>query len=441
MSLRSLALLIALFCLVWPGTALAQKKEDGVQYAGESLGGSLILGNRNDWKKCAASCEAEGRCDSWTYEFEREDVSTVCRLKAGVGPKTKTDKRYMSGLRQSPKPALRTAPPPPPTEADLAAAKIRALRVPEEVVELHRPRFAPRKLSAAEKAEAHQIGQWIKAGLTWPEFQRLQQLAESGDKQVMELVYNALKDMPINRAFPFEVRDTKIEAAPYIALASLWAAHIQAMHGMDSSKYRMACSSAPRALYGDCGYRMENYSFSRQRADFSFVPVWGDDAFQRQRIDGIFKRMALNIEPSSVEIVWLQKYAETHDLTAEFAAAEAARSALLQAIAETNARQRAAARERALADWNRLFGKPLDQQGASNLWYAAHILDGEHLQRYESVYGKGGPPPMPETNWSAVASTWLNPGEVSVRIVDGDGNYHDTTMSSFQAAIIGAKRQ
>ncbi len=440
MSSRSLAFMIAMLCLVWPGAAHAQKKEDGVQYAGESLGGSLILGNRNDRKKCAATCEAEGRCDSWTYEFEREDISTVCRLKAGVGPKTKTDKRYMSGLRQSPKPAPRAAPPPPPTEAELAAAKVRALRVPEEVVELHRPRFHLRKLSAAEKAEAHQIGQWTRAGLTWPEFQRLQQLAESGDNQVMELVYDALKDMPINRAFPFEVRDTKIESAPYLALASLWAAHIQAMHGVDSSRYRMPCSSAPRALYGDCGYRMENYSFDRQRADFSFVPVWGDDAFQRQRIDGIFKRMALNVEPSNVEVTWLQKYSETHDLSAEFKSAEAARSALLQSIAETNARQLAAARERSLADWNRLFGKQLDQKDVSNLWWAAQILGGEHLQRYETVYGRGGPPPMPDTNWSAAASAWLNPGEVNVRIVDGDGK-HDTTMSSFQAAIIGAKRQ
>lgn len=441
MSLRLLALMIAMLYFVWPGAASAQKKEDGVQYAGESVGGSLITGNRNDWKKCAAACEAEGRCDSWTYEFEREDISTVCGLKSGVGAKTKVDKRYVSGLRQSPKPLPRAAPPPPPTQADLAAAKVRALRVPEEVVELHRPRFQLRKLSAVEKAEAHQIGQWIGSGLTWPEFQRLQQLAESGDKQTMELVYNALKDMPINRAFPFEVRDPKIESAPYLALASLWAAHIQAMHGVDSSKYRMPCSSAPRALYGDCGYRMENYSFTRQRADFSFVPVWGDDAFQRQRIDGIFKRMARNIEPSDVEVVWLQKYSETHDLSAEFKTAEAARASLLASIAESNARQREAYVQSAIATWNRLFGKPLDQKGASDLWWAAQGLGGDYLQRYESVYGKGGPPPMPETNWSAAASAWLNPGQVNVRVVDGNGNYHDTTMSSFQAAIIGAKRQ
>lgn len=441
MRFRNLTTVGAVVCLVWSGTALAQKKEDGVQYAGESLGGSLISGNRGDWKKCAATCEAEGRCDSWTYEFEREDISTVCSLKSGVGAKTKTDKRYMSGLRQSPKPGPRAAPPPPPTEADLAAAKVRALRVPEEVVELHRPRFSLRKLSAAEKAEAHQIGQWTGSGLTWPEFQRLQQLAESGDKQVMELVYNALKGMPINRAFPFEVRDTKIESAPYLALASLWAAHIQHMHGVDTIKYRMECSTAPRALYGDCGYRMENYSFTRQRADFSFVPVWGDDAFQRKRIDDIFKRMALNVEPSNVEVTWLQKYSETHDLSTEFKAAEAARASLLASIAESNARGRAMAREASLASWNRLFGKPLDQKGASDLWWAAHNLGGEHLQRYESVYGKGGPPPMPETNWSAATSAWLNPGEVNVRVVDGNGNYHDTTMSSFQAAIIGARRQ
>ncbi len=441
MNLRPLALTAFMFSVVWPEAAFAQKKEDGVQYAGESLGGSLILGSRGDWKKCAAACEGEGRCDSWTYEHERDDISAVCRLKAGVGAKIRTDKRYMSGLRQSPKPVARAAPPPPPTEADLAAAKVRALRVPEEVVELHRPRFQLRKLSAAEKAEAHQIGQWIGSGLTWPEFQRLQQLAESGDKQAMELVYNALKRLPINRAFPFEVRDAKIEGAPYTALASLWAAHIQAMHGVDTSKYRLDCSSAPRALYGDCGYRMTNYSFSRQRADFKFVPVWGDDAFQRQRIDDIFKRMAQNIEPSNVEVVWLQKYSETHDLSAEFKTAEAARSSLLKTIAESNARQRAAAREASLASWNRLFGKPLDQKGASDLWWAAQNLGGEHLQRYESAYGKGGPPPMPETNWSAAASAWLNPGEVNVRVVDGNGNYHDSTMSSFQAAIIGAKRQ
>lgn len=441
MSFRLLALMIAMLCFAWPGAASAQKKEDGVQYAGESLGGSLITGNRNDWKKCAAACEAEGRCDSWTYEFEREDISTVCRLKSGVGAKTRVDKRYISGLRQSPKPVQRAAPPPPPTEADFAAAKVRTLRVPEEVVELHRPRFNLRKLSAAEKAEAHQIGQWIGSGLTWPEFQRLQQLAESGDKQAMELVYTVLNASPINPAFPFEVRDTKIQSAPYLALASLWGAHIQAMHGVDSIKYRLPCSSAPRALYGDCGYRMENYSFDRQRADFSFVPVWGDDAFQRKRIDGIFERMAKNIEPSNVEVVWLHMYSERRDLSAKFKAAEAARSSLLASIAASNARQRAEYVERALATWNRLFGKPLDQKGASDLWWAAQGLGGNYLQQYESVYGKGGPPPMPEVNWGAVSSAWLNPGEVDVRIVDGSGNYHDTKMTSFQAAIIGAKRQ
>ena len=435
------AVAAALICVAVIPDASAQKRETGVAYAGERLGGRLLSGGKGDWGQCAELCEKEGRCDSWTYEFERKDISVVCSLKSGVGAKTKTDKRYSSGLRQTPKPAMRAPAPPPPTEADLAAAKIRALRVPEEVVELHRPRFNLRKLSAAEKAEAQQIGQWTGSGLTWPEFQRLQQLAESGDKQAMELVYDALKDTPINRALPFEVRDTKIESAPYMALASLWAAHIQDMHGVDTIKYPMPCATAPRALYGDCGFRMENYSFTRQRADFSFVPVWGDDAFQRIRIDGIFKRMALNVEPTNVEVTWLQKYSETHDLSAQFKSAEAARSARLQSIAESNARQRAAAVEQSLATWNRLFGKQLDQKGASDLWWAAQVLGGDYLKQYVSAYGRGGPPPMPETNWSAVASAWLNPGEVNVRVVDENGNYRDTTMSSFQAAIIGARPQ
>ncbi len=395
-----------------------------------------FLTAKDDWKACQAACESDGVCQAWTLYTPQGGAASYCWMKNLAGEQ-KPSALAISGLRQTPAPAIGAA---ASADADSIARNSRAQRVPEEVVELHRPRFNLRKLSASEKAEVQQIGQRVRSGMTWPDFQRLQQLAETGDKQAMEFVYDALKDMPINRAFPFEVRDTKIESAPYIALASLWAAHIQAMHGLNTSKYRLACSSAPRALYGDCGYRMTNYSFSRQRADFAFVPVWGDEAFQRERINGIFQRMAQNIEPSNVEVVWLQKYSERHDLSAEFKAAEQARASLLQTIAANNARRRAQYVEQATATWTRLFGKQLDQKGASDLWWAAQGLGGDYLQRYESAYGRGGPPPLPGTNWSAAASAWLNPGEVNVRVVDNNGNYHDTTMSSFQAAIIGAKR-
>jgi hypothetical protein len=39
---------------------------------------------------------------------------------------------------------------------------------------------------------------------------------------------------------------------------------------------------------------------------------------------------------------------------------------------------------------------------------------------------------------AAAATMWQMPGQVQVRTVDKNGNYSISTMSSFQAALIGA---
>ena len=111
--------------------------------------------------------------------------------RCGSGqPAGHTTRAYstVSGVRETPVPELSP-------EQKFAQAE-RAKRSMEEVVDLYAPRMKPRKLTAAEKAEASALLAKIHDDPVWPDVERLMVLAESGDKDAMLNLLKALEGRP-----------------------------------------------------------------------------------------------------------------------------------------------------------------------------------------------------------------------------------------------------
>ena len=435
-----------------------------------------------DAKECQALCEADAKCRAWSALQEMKEVSASCWLKDGVGEKVKS--RYVtSGLRSSPVPPSREGLvlPEPPA---LASLEERSRRVPEEVVELHRPRMSLRKLTSAEKRDARTLGQYKMEGITWAEFHRLQTFAETGDTQAMADVIEVLTDS-YNDALPFETRSGPAPRTARIALAGLWSAHLAELTGevpTVSRWYYLMCSPFNHAayptllqnaelrgngIYGDCGMTRNANS---KKPSFTYYPVWGGEATEA-RLNQIFGRMAIDVQPSQVDASWLQRMSELRDLTPRFLEAEEKRTAFLQAREAQRKADEIFWRERKLSDWAELFGRQgLDAYNAGRLEAAAAHLGPEYLELYAEQYTIRMTSNLEKlcdqgSVWcqmasarhekyrqqiaaayeasqydrqAAAATMWQMPGQVQVRTVDKNGNYSISTMSSFQAALIGA---
>lgn len=435
-----------------------------------------------DAKECQALCEADAKCRAWSALQEMKEVSASCWLKDAVGQKVK-HKHVTSGLRSSPIPPSREALvlPEPPA---LASLEERALRVPEEVVELHRPRMSLRKLTSAEKQDARTLGQYKMEGITWAEFHRLQTFAETGDTQAMADIIKVLTDS-YNDALPFETRSGPAPRTARIALAGLWSAHLAELTGevpTVSRWYYLMCSPFNHAayptllqnaelrgngIYGDCGMTRNANS---KKPSFTYYPVWGGEATET-RLNQIFGRMAIDVQPSQVDASWLQRMSELRDLTPRFLEAEEKRTAFLQAREAQRKADEIFWRERKLSDWAELFGRQgLDAYNAGRLEAAAAHLGPEYLELYAEQYTIRMTSNLEKlcdqgSVWcqmasarhekyrqqiaaayeasqydrqAAAATMWQMPGQVQVRTVDKNGNYSISTMSSFQAALIGA---
>ncbi len=475
MLVRNIAVaLLAALVLVLP--AHAQKMMKKTDLPGNDYRSALT----KNAKECQALCEADAKCRAWSALQEMKEVSASCWLKDGVGEKVK-HKHVTSGLRSSPIPPSREGLvlPEPPA---LASLEERSRRVPEEVVELHRPRMSLRKLTSAEKQDARTLGQYKMEGITWAEFHRLQIFAEAGDTQAIADVIKVLTDS-YNDALPFEVRNGPAPRTARIALAGLWSAHLAELTGevpVVSKWYYMICSPFNHAaypnllqnaelrgngIYGDCGMTRNANS---KKPSFTYYPVWGGDATET-RLNQIFDRMAMDVQPSKVDASWLQRMSELRDLTPRFLEAEEKRTAFLQAREAQRKADEIFWHERKLSDWASLYGRQgLDAYDAGRLEAAAAYLGPEYLELYAEQYtirvsanleklcNQGSAwcqmatarhqkylqqsYEASEYDRSAVAATmWQMPGQVQVRTVDKNGNYSISTMSSFQAALIGAK--
>lgn len=480
MLVRSIVVaLLAALVLVLP--VHAQKMMKKTDLEGHDYRNALT----KDVRECQVLCESEARCRAWSALQEMKEVSASCWLKDGVGAKIKR-KYVTSGLRSSPIPPSRESlvlPEPPP----LASPEERARRVPEEVVELHRPRMNLRKLTKAEKQDARTIGLHRMEGLTWAEFHRLQTFAEAGDTQAMADIINVLTDS-YNDGLPFETRSGPMPRTARIALAGLWSAHLAELQGevpTASKWYYIMCFPINHAaypdllqnaqlrgngIYGDCGVNVSREGKSK-KLSFTYYPVWGGEATET-RLNQIFGRMAIDVQPSQVDAAWLQRVSELRDLSPRFLEAEEKRTAFLQAREAERKANEIFWHERKLGDWAELFGKQgLDAYNAGRLEAAAAHLGAEYLELYAEQYTIRMASNLEKlcnqgSAWctlatarhqkyqqqiaaayeaseydrrAAAATMWQMPGQVQVRVVDGNGNYHMATMSSFQAALIGAK--
>lgn len=131
-----------------------------------------------------------------------------------------------------------------------------------EMVEAFRPRFTPRKLTSAERAEIKKLmSPWRKlkpldimfhtsvadrpkpVSISWPTLRRLSELAESGDKEAMHAVMTAfylIRDTNFSDTFPgWEPEDfphadnSRLAHGLADRLAQLWSAHYLQKHGPD----------------------------------------------------------------------------------------------------------------------------------------------------------------------------------------------------------------
>jgi hypothetical protein len=137
-----------------------------------------------DWKACKATCEADSRCAAFSHFIPSDGVGSRCALRNGTGWGVKEAYNMVSGLRETPFPEL--------TPEQAFAKSERMKRSTEEVIDLYAPRIKPRKLTAAERAEAKALLAKIKADSTWDNVEKLMVLAESGDKEMMTDFLEAL---------------------------------------------------------------------------------------------------------------------------------------------------------------------------------------------------------------------------------------------------------
>lgn len=127
-------------------------------------------------------------------------------------------------------------------------------------IEVNRPVFSPRVLTADERAEVQRLSaSYSGAGKTMATLGRLVELGQTGDREAMLAVRTALKlgaanDMLAKYEDTQQTRD--FHAALTGTLAALWTAHIWKLHGVEAAgiPYMNACVSGLSDANGNPSY-------------------------------------------------------------------------------------------------------------------------------------------------------------------------------------------
>lgn len=435
---------------------------------------------------CQARCEADRRCDAYTWRMSMGNTTGLCYLYSGsvtpIAAPTVT-----LGLRSDWM-----------TPAQREASLLRAQRSSEEVVDLHAPRIRPRALSAEERSEVRSLlnGALTDPYLTWDRLEPLMALAESGDKEAMHAVLRAFKGPDPNSIArpawfaPLESFDGMASSL----LAGRWAGEYWRRHGADpiAAAQLASCTGErlqrcgvlvrirnPRERTAFLDYGREN-TRRAPRLDLVFEPAYPGVDGLRARFDDLTarRRAGPNMYVGHGVDDWLAAYAAVHpevaatqQATLDTVAAEAERVRLARLAFAADARARA---ERM---WNDLWGRSdLSDQERSTLEIVAGQLGDDYVVRLAGVQPVQGESAVStlcrldhptcqsnrqnqarreaalqaEIQQSAIdaaarqravtAAMGSGVGMVEVRRYDRAGNYvGTTTMTRSQADTIGAR--
>lgn len=441
--------------------------------------------NGQDWQACKAICEADRRCQAFSYAPSSTGTAR-CTLRpsagfAGAAPGT------TSGVRETALPEL--------TPEQKFAESERAKRSMEEVVDLYAPRMKPRKLTPAEKTEAETLLARIYTDAVWPDLERLMVLAESGDKAAMLNVLKALKGKPDGSQSariwfaPWE----SWYGSPQTGIAARWAAEYWLRHGPDP----LAMGFLMNADSREAGHVLE-YGVSVPRDEKLLARMWDyyggktkkapklkisvsqaytDEAALRTKYDRLVMGRKNGTETHPIVRDWTDAYAHAYPDAA--AGVAEARTAEAQRVQEELDRQKAyAAARRAQSQqvWNALsvrdtltleerltleahvgdlgddyleafaarhpisydssaqrlcaLGNPACEQAKASVAFTRQLQEAEYARNAQLNAQAAG---------SSGATSYALPF-VEVRTYDRSGNYvGTTTMTQMQADIIGAR--
>jgi hypothetical protein len=351
-----------------------------------------------DWKACKAVCEADRRCQAFTH-FKTNTGGARCILRPGIGA-GHTTRAYstISGVRETPLPELSP-------EQKFAAAE-RAKRSLEEVVDLYAPRMKPRKLTAAEKAEANALLTKIHDDPVWPDVERLMVLAESGDKDAMLNLLKAFKGKPDGS------QSTGIWFAPWetwfgsaqTGIAARWAAEYWTRHGAD----KVAMGDLISADSIEVGHVLE-YGVDVPRdgklLDKMWDYYWGDtkkapklkisvskaykgEAALRAKYDRLIAGRQNGTERHPIVKDWTEAYARRYpEVAGTLAAAKTAEEKRVQDEINIRLARVAGFRENSQRVWDELSVKP-SLTREERLMLEAHTgnLGDDYLEAFAARY-------------------------------------------------------
>ncbi|MGQ2989600.1 MAG: PAN domain-containing protein [Brevundimonas sp.] len=449
---------------------------------------SIPLPTSRPVSDCQARCEADRRCDAYTWQMSVGNTTGLCYLYAGsvtpVAAPTVT-----LGLRSDWM-----------TPAQREASRLRAQRSSEEVVDLYAPRIRPRTLSTEERGQVQALlnGALTDPYLTWDRIEPLMALAESGDKEAMHAVLRAFKG-PERNTINRHVWFAPLESFDGLAssrLAARWAGEYWRRHGADpiAAAQLASCTgesvqrcgvfvrlrnARERTAFLDYG---RNITRRAPRLDLVFEPAYPGVAGLRARFDELTarRRAAPNMQIGHGADGWMAAYAAVHP---EVAATQQATLDTVAAEAErvrlTRLAWAADARARAERMWNDLWGRAdLTSQQRSTLEVLAVQLGDDYVVRLagvQPIYGGGAADILCRLDHPTCQSSRRNQaqqeaarqaeirqtaadaaarqsavaaamgsgvGMVDVRRYDRAGNYvGTTTMTRSQAETIGARPQ
>lgn len=439
-----------------------------------------------DWKACKAVCEADRRCQAFSH-FTPSGGGARCILRPGIGA-GHTTKAWgtVSGVRETPIAEL--------TPEQQFAASERAKRSLEEVVDLYAPRMKPRKLTAAEKAEANALLAKIYLDPVWPDVERLMVLAESGDRNAMANLLKAFKGNPNGS------QSTGIWFAPWESwfgsaqsgIAARWSAEYWTRHGADkvAMGFLISADSIETGHVLEYGVdvprdqkllgKMWDYYWGdtkkAPKLKISVSRAYQGEAALRAKYDRLVAGRQSGTEGHPIVKDWTEAYARRYpEAAGSLAAAKTAEEKRVQDEINRRMAQVALSRENSQRVWNELSGKSqLTQE--ERLELEAHVgnLGDDYLEafaaRYPISYDSSakrlcalGNPACAQARASVEFARQLQEAEyaknaqlnaqaagsgsstytmpfVEVRTYDRSGNYVGTqTMTRMQADIIGAR--
>ena len=474
--------------LTWIFTAAAQEPGPGYVPLFDKAHEALAYTSRDfagkDWKACKAVCEADRRCQTFSHvTLDTGGARCVLRAKTGyVSPARGT----ISGERETPVPELNA-------EQKFAAAE-RAKRSLEEVVDLYAPRMKPRKLTAAEKAEANALLAKIHNDPVWPDVERLMVLAESGDKDAMLSLLKALKGRE-DGSQASGIWFTPWESwygAPQEGIAARWAAEYWTRHGADKVAMGFLINADSREVGHAIEYGVEvprdqkllgkmwdyywGYTKKAPKLKISVGKAYQGEAALRAKYDRLVAGRQNGTETHPIVKDWTEAYARQHpEAAGSLAAAKTAEDKRVQDEIKMRLVQVALSRENSQRVWDKLSGKSqLTPEERLELEAHAGNLGDDYLESFAARHpvsydssakrlcALGNPAceqakasvafarQLEEAEYArnaqlnaqasgASSATSFAPSFVEVRTYDRSGNYiGTTTMSGLQASLLGA---